>query len=433
MEINGVYFRGNPAPDRSKPGHSANFISSGSRKSWVHIAPTVTSWPYDQSIQAAPYILNTQNGEFAVMRTSNNIFTTPISDYRKHGYFSQEYDFHMDSWIDAGTKVKPAMFDEVSIPTKSGSSDVLVSFGEKQAKFMHGDTYLRKYVSDIAVNNWPNNEVGKAFSQIENLRQALMKYYKTEEAQEFIDYLRAHGLEPEEIGYLGARSHPKGAFGVTRADDGRIVMFASEDAFSALSRTARQAGIATGQYLRDTLHEEHAHIYRRSNDKVRTLNELLDEEVETKSMVRDFYLEKAAESEGKPKGRQYRKMAGLMQHDIDTTRERYTKIFSQRRESLESTVKSLEAEAIEKGVDPTEYVSAHLARNIAYSKGKIYGAEAKGGKYSGKAVKSVSKGKERSGERESHRTEAAETENDPSEKPEGNGNSGPAESQEASA
>lgn len=405
MEVGGVYFKGNPAPSY-KGSFNPNVISS-SHKSWMGLAPTITSWPRDAGMPAEPYILHTPKGDMAIMKTSGNLFATPIDDYRKHGYFSQVDDFNMASWIDAGTKYGPSKFDEIPIAEKFRDSSVLVSLGEKQAKFMHGDTYLRKYVHDIDIIGWPNNEVGKAFSRIENLRQTLMRYYRTDEAQDFVDFLRSEGFELDEISWLGVRPHSwQGIYGVgRRIEDGRVVFLANEDAYSKQAEAADFFGIKTGQYVRDTIHEEMAHMARRSYDKAKTLSERLDEEEATKEMVRNFYLIKAEENEGKPAARHYRKMAALMQYDIYTTRERYTKIYRPEIGSLESLIKSLESEARRIGADPAEYVSAYLARHPAYAReAKEYGEEkgnyrtATKDKKSGKArEKSDGKGKEKDG------------------------------------
>ena len=136
MEVSGVYFKGNPAPSY-KGSYNPNCIPSEAHRSGIFLPPTVTSWPRDASMPAEPYILHTPKGELAIMKTSSNIFATPIDDYRKHGYFSQVDDSNMRGWLDAGTKARPNIFDEVPIPKKSWNSEVLVSLGEKQARFIY--------------------------------------------------------------------------------------------------------------------------------------------------------------------------------------------------------------------------------------------------------------------------------------------------------
>jgi len=428
MEINGTYFRGDPAPDRSKSGHSANSISPGSHKSWMHIAPTVTSWPYNLSMPSAPYILSTpQNGEFAVMKTANKIFATPISDYRKYRYFSQEYDFHMDSWIDAGNKIKPAMFDEVPIAEKSGNSYVAVSFGEKQARFMHGDTYLRKFVSDIEIQNWPLNNIGVAFHKAHNAKYDLMKYYSSENGRELIDYLKSIGCSPAIIDEIGiVNSDDAGIYGVAKLANGRVVFIAHENAKDMLARWGNRFGASLDEMVEFAIDEEEIHLARgfgRNTD-------VITDETQAKETALDFYGERIPKSQGDKK-RSYQRKARIRIDDIETVPQRY-KNNSRHSEDISSLVNSWKAEAREKGIDPTEYISAHLAKNNAYSRrGRNYETEAKDGKYGGKAVKSGNKGEEKSGERELHRI-AAESEKDSDGKPEGNGNPEAGESQEAS-
>ena len=121
-----------------------------------------------------------------------------------------------------------------------------------------------------------------------------------------------------------------------------------------------------------------------------------------------------------------------MQHDIDTTRERYTKIFSPRNESLESMINSLTAEARRIGVDPSEYISAYSATHPIYSrKGKTYAKDTNDEKDDGKNTKlsyrrkgSVESNKKETNKRaEAARADAEDSEQDSGEKPESGGNS----------
>ena len=381
------FFVGDPAPSRAKSGASPNFISPSSHKSWMHIAPTVTSWPYDMSMASAPYILNTEKGDFAVMKTANNIFATPISDYNKHGYFSQQYDFGMDSWNDAGSKAKPAMFDEVALPNKSDGSLVLVSFGEKQARFMHGDTYLRKYVSDIQIENWPLNNIGVAFHKVHNAKQDLMKYYSSENGRELVAYLKSLGYTPAAIDEIGVvNSQDAGIYGVAKYE-GRVIFIANEKAKEMLARWGNVFGATTEEMVEFAFDEEETHL---SRDLEHITDTILDE-IETKEIDLEFYGKRIAETSGEKK-RSYQRKAKIRIDDIDTTPEKYSHL-SHYSENLGSLVKSLTAEARRIGADPSEYVSNYLAAHPAYAKkGKDYGAE-KDGQYDSKNTKSTKQGK----------------------------------------
>src|SRR3989344_3662078 len=421
------FFVGDPAPSRAKSGASPNFISPSSHKSWMHIAPTVTSWPYDMSMASAPYILNTEKGDFAVMKTANNIFATPISDYNKHGYFSQQYDFGMDSWNDAGSKAKPAMFDEVALPNKSDGSLVLVSFGEKQARFMHGDTYLRKYVSDIQIENWPLNNIGVAFHKVHNAKQDLMKYYSSENGRELVAYLKSLGYTPAAIDQIGVMaSKHAGIYGVGKYK-GRVIFVANEKAKEMLARWGKRYGATLQEMLEYAFDEEEIHLSRDLDH----ITDTIADETETKEIALEFYGKKMAENSGEKK-RSYKRKATIRIDDIDTTPERYRKP-SRHLESLDSLVKSLTAEARRVGADPSEYISNYLATHPAYArKGKDYGKE-EARVYNSKNAKSAEKEKgkksnEKEGRAEARDAEAKEAETDSSNKESGSqeGSSEPA-------
>ncbi len=325
---------------RYSPSHTT--IPAGSIKSMQQtFLITETSWPGHLSKPSSPYIAKGPDGEiYAIRRTSGNIFVA--RDYSRYGDFSPQIDdLSIGSWKATGEN--PQTREYVKLPCQSSWHGVIESFGERKATFPYGDTSLPKYVTDSWVVGVRNNDVGKELHRIENLRQSLARYYRSKDGQEFVAHLKSLGLSLEEIGYLASGLLPEETiYGITRTNDGKVILKAGRDPYDKISKEARFWGVDVEDLRNLKLNEEQGHNARRSYDKVRSLSGLIREEIATKTMERDYYLSQAKGAEGNPKlVREYLKRAQIVQHDIDTTVERYSDISAP--DDLESRVNSVEA------------------------------------------------------------------------------------------
>ena len=292
----------------------------------THEAPTVGSYGHFEGMP--PIAFEKPNGQMFVkhITTGNpNRWAVPIDNVYQHGPFSPQVDdIQFGTWKDVE---KPQTREYVVYPQKSSRYGLIESFSERPLKLLEGDTPVKLYVHDTHYTG-RINEFGK-FSHIQrNLKQHLMKHYSLKGSQEFVAFLRSHGLELEEIGHLAAGFLPENTkYAVNRASDGKIIFFSAEDAYEHVVNDARFFGTDAEDDINRTFREELAHIARKSYDRIARGKNHIHEEEDTKAMVRNFYLQKADGAEGNPQlVRHYLKQASIMEWDRATTRKRYSNI-----------------------------------------------------------------------------------------------------------
>ena len=302
----------------------ANQIRSGKE----YFAPTKGSYGHFEGILPIPY-----RGELAHI-TSNNTWTTTVSDFKKNGDFSPQVDDGVkrggyqlstfDSWKAAGEKNQAREY--VRVPKETSYSGVIETFAPRKLKLHKNDTPVDLYVHDMWIYDLPNNKVGKEHHQVRNLKQSLTDYYKTNHAQALYSYLNSLGFEPaEDIGYFASGVlHPHAMYAVARSQDGKIIFSAARDVYKYINRGAEETGLSPEEFRIFVLDEEVTHIKIGSLDKLRTGTGLKREEIRTKSFEMDFYDKASKESGGDyAKKRKYEKFRDLKQWDIETTPERY--------------------------------------------------------------------------------------------------------------
>ena len=322
------------------------------------VSNSFSSWPYDLSKQTSPTIID----DVAYMRSSGRLEAFSLGDVASYGLATawEERGPLFQSWLDAGQKYGTRYFDYVRLPQKNFSSGVVESFGDRPARFHPDDTPVRKDVRYFRADEWPNNQVGKAVSSIENIRQSLTRYLRTADAQELSKYMGSLGYRAADIDNLGVGYLPERAiFGVGRTESGRIRLMAAEDAYAKIVTDAKFLGVKPEDLLNSILAEEIAHIWRRDIDKE---SDSIDIEIAAKELVARHYQRLADGADGDPKKaelrRRYQKLAAVKKFDAETTPQRYGK-----RAGLEKLIETLELEAEELGVDKAEYISTQLAKH----------------------------------------------------------------------
>lgn len=251
----------------------------------------------------------------------------PISDFRKYGNFSPQIDdIGFASWKATGEESQAREY--VVLPSKSILNGYIESFGERKLNLPKGDTPVDLFVHD----NWYTgriNDYGKYSHLIGNLKQNLMEYYGLKSSQDLVEFLESKGQTLEDIGYLAIGFIPKGAvYAVDRARDGKVIFFGAKDSFDGIKDIRNFA-----------FDEELTHIARKSYDLAKSIPEVIDEEIGTKSMVRDFYIKMAKGAEGNPElVRKYMKLAALKDDEVNNTREVYSELFKRHQRDLESIV-----------------------------------------------------------------------------------------------
>ncbi len=355
-------YRGPPAGRVSPKEGVETRISPEEHNSMKFEPPTVGSYGHADTTQ-----IFTPSG--VVTRTSNNRFIDTYKDFDRNGYFSQIDDFYFGGWIKAGTKNMPNKFEYVELSRRTSSSGVMESFRERLADFNRGDTAVPNYVHDsIVVGRVRNNEIGKIFHRIGNLKDHLKGYDKTIDANELTSYLSSLGYPPSYIDWLCEGFMPEDAiYSVDRTKDGKILLTASPNAFEKVSTEAQLSGTNTNDSMNSAFGEESTHIRRRDFDKD---GDIIPLEMKTKAIVRDHYLRLARIYAGDNQlRRRYERLAALKEYDRLTTKQRYSKkgsslkeLYSKDRAALEEI---LSEDAIEKGFSGKEikdYVASRLSR-----------------------------------------------------------------------
>jgi len=342
-------------------------IAPEEHKSMIQAVPnSFSSWPYNLSKPTSPTII----GDVPYMRSSSRLEAFSLDDFARYGLATswEERGQLFQSWLDAGQRYGPKCFDYVRPTQKNFSSGAVESFGDSLAKFHNDDTPVRKHVHYFRVDEWPNNEVGKAVSRIENSRQSLMRYLITIDAQELSNYLKSLGYRAADIDNLGVGYLPEVAiYGVTRTESGRIRLSVAEDAYDKIVRDAKFLGVKPEDLLNSILAEELVHIWQRDFDKD---GDPIKIEIAAKERVARHYERLAKGADGDPKKgelkRKYQKLAAVKKLDAETTPQRYSRkgsykeLYSRDRTSLELM---LELDAMEEGYrgeKVREYVKRHL-------------------------------------------------------------------------
>ena len=363
---------------RDKDSYTAKKIPAEDINSMKSIPLTVTSWPRNLDMPEMPHIVGHDGARMptnyiweAVQSTASNSnrWRVPIQDLMEYGPFSPQIDDvqGFKSWLDAGTKYGTSYFDYAKVPQKTDSSGVIVGFSEKRANFDIRDTAMPKYTTDIEVVNWHNNKVGYAVSQAENAKQGVMRYLRTEDAQELIPFLRSLDYSPKNIGQIAVGFLPKDAIYGVDEIDGKVTLFVAEDAYDKIAKWARAYGLDAEDIRNFAFSEELTHIYR--GTEVDNLKELLKEETATKQIKLKHYQRLERGAEGNPnnpkvgnKRGKYTKLKHAAEDDLRTVF-RYKDLYLKDKHSLEMV---LELEAIEQGYegrDVKEYV-ANRVREI---------------------------------------------------------------------
>ena len=327
-------------------------IAPSEISSMIQAVPnSFSSYPYNLSKQTSPTII----GDVAYMRSSSRLEGFSLGDVANYGLATswEERGPLFQSWLDAGQRYGPKYFEYVRLTQKKSSSGAVESFGDSPAKFHPDDTPVRKYVHYFRLDEWPNNETGKAVSRIENIRQALIR----------------HGYKDADIDNLGVGYLPdeKAIYGVARTESGRIRLSAAEDAHDKIVRDAKFLGIKPEDLLDSILAEEIVHILESDFDKD---GDPINIEIAAKERVSRGYEELAKGADGDPKKaelkRRYQKLAAIKKFDAETTPQRYSRrgsykeLYSKDRASLELM---LELDAMEEGYrgeKVREYVKRHL-------------------------------------------------------------------------
>lgn len=331
-------------------------------RSMIGIENSFSSHPYELSKPTSPTII----GNVAYMRSSGRLEGFSLKDIAERGLATtwEERGPLFQSWLDAGQKYGTKYFDYVRLPQKTSSSGVVESFRDSVAIFHPDDTPVRKYARYLRTDEWPNNEVGKAVSEIENIRQALIRHG-----------YREAGIDNIGVGYL---RDERAIYGVARTESGRIRLSAAEDAYAKIARDAKFLGVKPEDLLNSILAEELAHILRGDIDKD---GDSINIEIATKELVARHYERLAKGADGDPKKaelrRRYQKLAAVKRLDAETTPQRYSRkgsykeLYSKDRASLELM---LELDAMEEGYRGDK-VREYVRRNLREIGEEVEGKE----------------------------------------------------------
>ena len=314
------------------------------------LAPTVGSYGH-----AAPVLIQAKDAcgnPIWENRTANNAFRS--YDVPINGYFSPQVDDGIirgnyqfppiANWKAAGEQNQERGYVELSPETLPGI--IIESFGERKLNVGEG-TPVDLFVHDYQLQGIRNNRAGPAFHRVENLRQSFINYLGTKFAQNHYSRLAALGYKSENIGYLGVAFVDGVFYAVGRAPDGKIALSASIGTQTELEKLAKEWGLKPDDLRMDSFAEEITHIMRGSIDKVLSGQVgLIKEEIATKKMVRDSYLEEEKGAEGNPEAVAYwRRMAEFKQGKIQRTPKDYGKLARQGTWNLELIVEDSEEQS----------------------------------------------------------------------------------------
>ena len=308
-------------------------------------APTVGSYGHAASILTQTR--DDRGNPIWENRTSNNTFRS--YDVPINGYYSPKID---DGAIRGNYQFSPianwrAVSEQnqekvcVELPPETLPGIIIESFGERKLNVGKG-TPVDLFVHDYQLHGIRNNRAGPAFHRVENLRQSFMNYLGTKFAQNHYSRLASLGYKSEDIGYLAIAFVDGVFYAVGRAPDGKIALSASIGTQTELEKLAKEWGLKAEDLRMDSFAEEITHIMRGSIDRViRGEVGLIREEIATKKMVRESYLEEEKGAEGNPEAVAYwERMAAFKQEKIDRTPADYGGLARQRLESLESIVEN---------------------------------------------------------------------------------------------
>ena len=330
------------------PSYDANLVLPSSISTTVnpafnilgrtHEAPTVGSYKHFEGM--LPKIVHHHGQAFRRHNTSGNPYRwkVPDSDFNDYkNYSPQVDDLQFGTWDDV-TK-KPQTTEYVFHTKKSISDGAIESFGEHKLNLPKVDTPVELYVHDTLYAG-RINEFGRYSHLVRNLKQNLMEYYGLKSSQELSAFLKSKGLSLEQIGNLAVGFIPENAiYGVARGKDGKAIFFAGEDSHEILSEEARRTGLDIKILRAMGIDEEQTHNARRSYDKGASLSDVISEEVSTKRMQLEFYLQQAKGARGNQElVNEYLAKAAIMEGDIQTTRKRYSKAWKKHHQDLEEIV-----------------------------------------------------------------------------------------------
>ena len=308
-------------------------------------------------------------------KTANNMYWTHDGDFERNGRALGPDDyFHYGNWIKAATNYGPNSWNRVALPPRTSASEAIESFEPIHLTSHIEDTPLNKPIHIFYMRGLRINEAGKKLSELENHRQHINSYLRTEDGRELPASLMNSGGKPTEIDDIVVGGLPSYAlYGVVRSrlyggtKRGRVLLKAAEDVYERIATEARYFGIDAYDLMDTMLAEELAHIWLGDID--REGNSIKIEEA-AKEVVLKHYLRLAKGAEGDQKKRSLKerryKQAWVKKVDLETV-DRYSKkgsfykqLYLENKSDLEY---ALTEEAVEKGYRgraAQEYVSNRL-------------------------------------------------------------------------
>jgi len=213
------------------------------------------------------------------------------------------------------------------------------------------DTSMEKFVTDVHYHGH-NNDFGKNLSLSETVRQDWNNYLNSREG---LELARAQTEDGENVGNIGIIPVEGAIYGITRLDNGEILLFSGTNPYESLGREADIFRLTLEDMITAKLGEEDMHRFRRSYDKGHvTIADLIGEELATKQSLLEFYIQLAEDSGSTPELREkYSRIVKSIENDIATI-DRYKDVYEQKsnnkKTKSEDTESSLEA-AVEDSED----------------------------------------------------------------------------------
>src|SRR3989338_1133100 len=115
-------------------------------------------------------------------RTSNNLYWTNARDFERNGRALGPDDyFHYGNWIKAAKDYGPNSWNRVSLPPRTSSSEAVEIFDSINLSSHIEDTPLNKPIHIFYMGGLRMNEAGRELSKLENHRQHINRYLRTED------------------------------------------------------------------------------------------------------------------------------------------------------------------------------------------------------------------------------------------------------------
>lgn len=256
-------------------------------------------------------------GDFKYYRTANNVVRFHRSDKADLPLYDESSIDYIDSW-----KAVTEQNNGVSFSKPKEFKEFTIAMNDKLT-----DGILNKYVTEIYNLDIPFNDMGKALSMTHNLKNQINNYLRSPEG---IRLAEQKSLDGEKVSYLKIEAPSTAVYSITRLPNGKVRIATNNNSYNYLSKLARSYGLKTEDLVNEHLGEEFMHLYRKSFDKRFLSNDdVIREELATKEELLNFYINEFEGAAGNENLRsKYRKIIKILNRDIETTPERYSKIYN---------------------------------------------------------------------------------------------------------